>query len=78
MDERGWDDIAYNFLIGSDGAVYVGRGWDKQGAHSKGYNQKSVCIAFIGTFSEIVPPKAQLVAGNYLIFNIFSVKLRLK
>lgn len=36
MESRGWDDIAYNFLIGGDGCVYEGRGWDKQGAHTKG------------------------------------------
>lgn len=36
MESRSWDDIAYNFLVGGDGAVYEGRGWDKQGAHTKG------------------------------------------
>lgn len=23
-----WDDIAYNFAIGSDGYIYEGRGWN--------------------------------------------------
>lgn len=36
MESRNWDDIAYNFLVGGDGAVYEGRGWHKQGAHTKG------------------------------------------
>lgn len=39
MDSKGWDDINSNFFIGGDGAIYEGRGWDKQGAHSKGQNQ---------------------------------------
>lgn len=67
MDGRGWDDIGYNFLVGGDGNVYEARGWDSQGAHTKGYNQKSICIAFIGTFNQIVPPDRQLFAAQNLI-----------
>lgn len=36
MESRSWDDIGYNFLVGGDGAVYEGRGWDKVGAHTLG------------------------------------------
>lgn len=36
MESRNWDDIGYNFMIGGDGAVYEGRGWDKVGAHTLG------------------------------------------
>lgn len=36
MESKNWDDIAYNFIVGGDGAVYEGRGWEKQGAHTKG------------------------------------------
>lgn len=39
MESNNWDDIGYNFMIGGDGAVYEGRGWDKQGAHTKGLHQ---------------------------------------
>lgn len=67
MDERGWDDIGYNFLVGGDGAIYVGRGWNQQGAHSKGFNDKSICIAFIGRFNITEPPECQLVAAQKLI-----------
>lgn len=34
IESRNWDDIGYNFLIGGDGAVYEGRGWLQQGAHT--------------------------------------------
>jgi len=40
MESRLWDDIGYNFLIGGDGAIYEGRGWDKQGAHTIGNHNK--------------------------------------
>ncbi|XP_037045309.1 peptidoglycan-recognition protein LC-like isoform X1 [Bradysia coprophila] len=67
MESQGWDDIGYNFLVGGDGAVYEGRGWDKEGAHTKGFNKRSICIAFIGTFNKMVPPKRQLTAAEFLI-----------
>lgn len=30
IESRGWGDIAYNFLVGGDGSIYVGRGWDTE------------------------------------------------
>lgn len=67
MESRGWDDIGYNFLVGGDGNGYEGRGWNKQGAHTKGFNTKSICIAFIGTFNKIIPPNRQLRAAQQII-----------
>lgn len=67
IESQGWDDIGYNFLVGGDGAAYVGRGWDQQGAHTKGYNKKSICIAFIGTFNKFAPPERQLEVAQKLI-----------
>lgn len=67
MDKNVWDDIGYNFLVGGDGSAYVGRGWDLVGAHTKGYNKNSVCIAFIGTFNEYGPTDQQLCAAQQLI-----------
>ena len=42
--------IQTRFLIGGDGNVYEGVGWMKEGAHTYGYNKKSVGLAFIGNF----------------------------
>ncbi|RWS18382.1 peptidoglycan recognition protein 2 precursor-like protein, partial [Leptotrombidium deliense] len=39
QDDRGWDDIGYNWLIGGDGNVYEGRNWDKEGAHTLSFNK---------------------------------------
>jgi hypothetical protein len=39
-------------LIGEDGRVYEGRGWDKVGAHTLGWNKISVSFAFMGNFEE--------------------------
>lgn len=51
MDDRGWWDIGYSFLIGEDGNVYEGRGWNYVGAHAPGYNTQSIGICVLGDFS---------------------------
>ncbi|XP_052872610.1 peptidoglycan-recognition protein LC-like isoform X1 [Anopheles cruzii] len=66
-ESRNFSDIAYQFLVGGDGNAYEGRGWTKQGAHTKGYNVDSICIAFVGTFIKMKPPIAQLSAAKQLI-----------
>ncbi|KAH0535401.1 peptidoglycan-recognition protein LC-like isoform X1 [Cotesia glomerata] len=67
IEGNGWDDIGYNFLIGGDGLVYVGRGWDIEGAHAFGFNRKSIGISFIGTFNKETPPRRQIHALEKLI-----------
>ncbi|KAJ8980541.1 hypothetical protein NQ317_001047 [Molorchus minor] len=62
-----WWDIGYNFLVGGDGAAYEGRGWTQEGSHTFGYNNKSIGVGFIGTFTAQKPPLAQIVAFNKLI-----------
>lgn len=54
-------------MVGGDGAVYEGRGWDIQGAHTKGFNTGSIGIAYIGTFNNVLPSEKQLKAGNLII-----------
>lgn len=67
MESRSYDDIRYNFLVGGDGNAYVGRGWDKVGAHTKGYNDGSIGIAFVGTFNKWAPPEEQLNVTKWLL-----------
>lgn len=67
IESKGWDDIAYNFLVGGDGNVYEGRGWGVVGAHTFNYNIMSIGISFIGTFNTVAPTKAQIHAATKLI-----------
>ncbi|XP_017053439.1 peptidoglycan-recognition protein SC1a/b isoform X8 [Drosophila ficusphila] len=67
MDSWDWDHVGYNFLVGGDGRVYEGRGWDYVGAHTKGYNTGSVGISFIGTFTKTIPNERQLKACQLLL-----------
>ncbi|KAH8286490.1 hypothetical protein KR054_010162 [Drosophila jambulina] len=61
------DDIAYNFLIGGDGNVYVGRGWDQMGAHMVRYNSRSISLALIGSFQTQKPSPKQLSVTKLLL-----------
>lgn len=48
VDERGFSDIGYHFLIGIDGTVYEGRPLDIAGAHCLGHNAHSIGICYVG------------------------------
>jgi len=67
IESNGWNDIGYSFLVGGDGNVYEGRGWDTEGAFARGYNRRAIGIGFIGTFTPEPPPPKQLQAGQQLI-----------
>lgn len=62
MDTLNWEQVGYNFMIGGDGGVYEGRGWDYVGAHTVPYNRISIGIAFIGDFDHMEPTEQQLKA----------------
>ncbi|XP_011695184.1 PREDICTED: peptidoglycan-recognition protein 2-like [Wasmannia auropunctata] len=67
MDINNWDDIGYSFVIGGDGNVYEGVGWIVEGAHTYGYNKKSIGIAFIGNFQNKDAPQRMLNIAHQLI-----------
>ena len=50
----GWSDIGYSFLVGEDGNVYEGRGFDREGAHTQGYNNVGLAWSFMGSFTSSV------------------------
>lgn len=66
MRTRQWDDVGYNFIIGRDGTVFVGRGWLYKGEHHPDYSN-SICIAFIGNFNDETPSDESLLAAKRLI-----------
>lgn len=60
MDTRGWSDIGYNFLIDFRGNIYEGRGWNRVGAHAKGYNTATIGVCVIGNYDAVLPSPAAL------------------
>lgn len=45
---RGWSDIGYHYVIYRNGAIKLGRPIELAGAHTKGYNDDSIGIVYVG------------------------------
>ncbi|XP_026204596.1 N-acetylmuramoyl-L-alanine amidase-like [Anabas testudineus] len=58
--DRGWDDIGYSFVAGSDGNIYEGRGWNWQGAHTLGHNSVGYGVSFIGDYMTELPSQQSM------------------
>ena len=48
VNDRGWSDIGYHYVIALDGLTEVGRPIERDGAHTKGENKNSIGICYIG------------------------------
>ena len=48
VDDNGWSDIGYHFVIKRDGEVDPGRPVDRAGAHCYGHNKYSIGICMVG------------------------------
>lgn len=48
MDSRGWNAIAYNWLVDEKGVVYEGRGPGIQSGATKGWNSRTESICYTG------------------------------
>jgi len=48
VNERGWSDIGYHYVIYLDGTIHNGRDIRISGAHTKGQNTNSIGICYIG------------------------------
>ncbi|XP_037718249.1 peptidoglycan-recognition protein LC isoform X6 [Drosophila subpulchrella] len=67
MDSFNWGQIGYNFMVGGDGRVYEGRGWNYVGAHTRDNNDSSIGISFIGSFRRNEPTPKSLEACQLLL-----------
>ena len=57
VEERGWSDIGYHFVIELDGSVRIGRPIEIKGAHSKDNNHDSIGVCYIGGVDLDMNPK---------------------
>ena len=67
MDRRGFADVAYHFLIDSEGIIYEGREINVRGAHVQGFNTGSVGIVLLGNFNDEQPSEVQLASLRALV-----------
>jgi hypothetical protein len=64
MDANGWGDIGYHFLVDRFGRIWEGRAGSRNrpviGAHTQGFNNGSLGVAVLGTFTRADPSPAAL------------------
>uniref|UniRef100_A0A182SH17 Peptidoglycan recognition protein family domain-containing protein n=1 Tax=Anopheles maculatus TaxID=74869 RepID=A0A182SH17_9DIPT len=72
IGERNLPDIPSNFYLGSDGNVYVGRGWDIANA----YQNRTLSVCFMGYFQKYGPKDTQMSALLHLLtYGVIQRKL---
>jgi len=66
MDGRGWNDIAYHFLVGPDGVIYRGRPQDVRGGHCPP-NEGRLGVCIIGNYmNDTLDPRAEQSAKQLI------------
>jgi len=64
---KGWDGIAYNFLIDETGTVYEGRGWEARGGATRWWNAKSISVCYTGHGDE--KPRTKVLESFQTVVN---------
>lgn len=54
---EGYNGIGYHYVIYLDGTIAKGRSIERIGAHTKGHNEKSIGICYIGGLDKDSKPK---------------------
>lgn len=66
VQQLGWKDLGYNFLVDKCGTIYEGRkgGIDRPvlGAHAYGFNTETTGISVLGTYTDAAPPLAAMTS----------------
>lgn len=52
VDQNGWKDVGYHYIIKRNGEIDHGRPVSEIGAHCKGHNRYSIGICLVGGMSE--------------------------
>lgn len=62
IEERGWVDIGYHFVVRIDGTIEPGRDLNKAGAHVSGHNATTIGICYVGGLEATTDDKGRIVA----------------
>ncbi len=66
VQQLGWKDIGYNFVVDKCGTVYEGRkgGVDRPvlGAHAYGFNSETTGISVLGAYTDTAPSQAAMAS----------------
>ncbi len=78
MEENGWADLGYHFVIDGQGQIWEGRSLRYQGAHAGGANNRgNIGIVLLGDFNHRAPA-AQQLQGLKTLLNYLRMKYRIR
>ena len=73
--DRGFSDVGYHYYINFEGGIFCGRPLSKKGAHTRGFNSKSIGIC-VGGLDGISPmQKKSLIALVKNLVDIFNIPI---
>lgn len=76
MQDRGWEDIGYHYVIERDGRIVRGRAEDVQGAHAAGQNADSIGICLMGGMSEEGKTECNFTSAQWHNMEILVSRLK--
>jgi len=65
VEENGWRDIGYHFVIRRDGTLEKGRPVEQAGAHVAGHNGDSLGVCLVGGMSEQGQPDCNFTRAQW-------------
>lgn len=77
VDDNGWSDIGYHYIIKRGGLVQIGRPEAFQGAHAPAANSKSIGICLIGGMAEDGGPENNFTMEQFLSLKDLIKKLKM-
>ncbi len=55
VENRGWADIGYHYVVDPQGTVWEARPLDRQGAHVRNHNEHNIGVMMLGNFEHQTP-----------------------
>lgn len=75
VNDNGWSDIGYHYIIRRDGTKELGRSLERAGAHVKGFNKDSIGICLVGGVDENGNPDANFTIDQYMELSLLKYDL---
>ena len=66
VDQNGWDDVGYHFIIRRNGKLEKGRPEGYSGAHAPSHNSRSIGICLVGGMADDGGPENNFTLEQFL------------
>ena len=77
VDDNGWSDIGYHYIIKRGGLVQIGRPEAFQGAHAPAANSKSIGVCLVGGMAEDGGPENNFTLEQFLSLKDLIKRLKM-